>query len=139
MSLAVVVAPITDVSGWRSSPRRPRQASVARRTWRCCGDRGLRAEHVFRQPTPNGDVTVVVWAARLDGPTAARLLIAGRSGTANERDQVDRLEAMLSAEGLECVQLRVDRVMEIAELARYAATVTRRPPAPELPAARRRS
>jgi hypothetical protein len=78
---------------------------------------------------------VVVWAARLDGPPQARLLITARGETPADRDQVDRLETVLAAAGLDCVQLRVDRVLELTELERYARTLTRRPPAPELPRA----
>ena len=37
----------------------------------------------------------------------------------------DRLEARMVAEGLDCVQLRVDRVIELAELEKYTRTLTR--------------
>ncbi len=61
MPLAVVVAPITDVSGWRqfaeetaTGERREAHVEMLRR-------QGVTREHVFRQPTPNGDVMVIVW------------------------------------------------------------------------------
>ena len=61
MPLAVVVAPITDVSGWRqfaeetsTGERREAHVEMLRR-------QGVTREHVFRQPTPNGDVMVLVW------------------------------------------------------------------------------
>lgn len=71
---------------------------------------------------------VVVWAARIDGP--ARLLVAARGATGNQRDQVDRLEATLANGGLDCIQVRVDRVMELTELGTYAKKLRRVPPGP---------
>lgn len=78
---------------------------------------------------------IVVWAARLDGP--ARLLVSARAVTSEEREQVDRLEALIAGEGVECVQLRIDRVMELPELEKYARTLKRRPVTPELSPPRR--
>jgi hypothetical protein len=72
----------------------------------------------------------LVWCARVDG--AARLLIATRGETVEERGQVDRLEAALGRAGLDCVQLRVDRVLELADVDRYARTLAVRPPQPSL-------
>jgi hypothetical protein len=61
---------------------------------------------------------VVLWAARVDGP--ARLLVVLRSDTTAQREQIDRLEAALNDEGLDCIQLRIDHVMELDELTKYA-------------------
>jgi hypothetical protein len=73
----------------------------------------------------------VTWCARVNGP--ARLLVATRGETKEERAQVDRLETMISREGLDCVQLRVDHVMEVAELEHYALTLNSPPRTPSLP------
>jgi hypothetical protein len=61
MPLSVSVAPITDVSGWRqfaeeisTGERREAHVEMLRR-------QGITREHVFRQPTPNGDLMVLVW------------------------------------------------------------------------------
>ena len=76
---------------------------------------------------------VVVWSARVDG--YARLVVAARAETDGERTRIDRLEALIADEGLDCAQLRVDRVMELSELlGGYAHTLARRPLPPELPA-----
>jgi hypothetical protein len=71
---------------------------------------------------------VVLWAARVDGP--ARLLVVARGEDSSQQDQVDRLEARLADEGAECIQLRVSRVLELAELVGYAKTLAFRPPPP---------
>jgi len=77
---------------------------------------------------------VVLWAARVDGP--ARLLVLLRSDTTAQRNQVDRLESALGVEGLDCIQLRIDRIMELGELTQYAHLLERgpQPPAHELAA-----
>jgi hypothetical protein len=76
---------------------------------------------------------VVMWMARVDGP--ARFVVVTRSGTPEEKTQVDQLEASIADEGLECVQLRVDRVLEVGELTAYARSLDKKPRPPELPPA----
>jgi hypothetical protein len=75
---------------------------------------------------------VVMWIARVDGP--ARFLVATRAETPEERTQVDQLEGSIADEGLECVQLRVDRVLELSDLTTYARSLARKPRPPQLPA-----
>lgn len=78
----------------------------------------------------------VLWATRIDGP--ARLLVATRGATADQRNQVDRLEAMLARDGLDCMQVRVDRVMSLRDLIGFAKILVRVPrrPGPDLGPAR---
>jgi DNA-binding MarR family transcriptional regulator len=73
---------------------------------------------------------IVLWAARVDGPV--RLVIAVRGDETSERAQVDRLQVVIEAEGLECVQLRIDGIMELAELREYAKVLSVPTPVPEL-------
>jgi hypothetical protein len=75
---------------------------------------------------------VVMWAARVDGP--ARFLVIARAETPEEKTQVDQLEASIADEGLECVQLHVDRVLDLSELTTYARSLAKKPRPPELPA-----
>jgi hypothetical protein len=67
----------------------------------------------------------VVWAARLDGP--ARLLLAVEAEDAAEREHVDRLESILSSEGLDVGQLRVDRLLDVESVVSYARELGARP------------
>ncbi len=75
---------------------------------------------------------VLAWCARLDGP--ARLLVAARGETPADRDQLDRFEAVVASEGLDCLQLRIDQVLELADVDRYARHLTAATQPPAIPA-----
>lgn len=102
-TFAVAVMPIADMGGWRQFVDEVASGGRGEAHRELLRSRGVAAEHVFHQPTPMGDLMVLVWEG-VDQDQMGQLLAEMLQNPATDHERYVRDVVITKIHGVDLTQ-----------------------------------